>query len=102
MKKIYATLYRVDGSKEPLILTSNTSLKTLQKLVDGYIEVIHIVDELESLKQGKLIGNDLVINEEGLLFDLPYNSWSRTITKNSIWENTPFFGDIILIEGKLL
>jgi hypothetical protein len=101
MKEINATLYKVDGSKEPLTLTSKTRLETLQNLVGGYIEVIHIIDELESIKQGKIIGNDLVINEEGILLELPYNSWSRTVAKNSIWENNPFFGDIILIDGKL-
>lgn len=91
----------MDGSKEPLILTPKTRLKTLQKLVGGYIEVIHIVDLLASLKDDQLTGNDLVINEEGRLLNLPVNPWSRHVALNSIWQFEDFRGDIILIEGRL-
>jgi hypothetical protein len=99
MKEIKATLYKVDGSKEPLILTPETRLETLQKLVGGYIEIIHIIDLVASLK-----GNarkDLVINEEGRLLELPVNPWSKEVAKNSIWQHEEFRGDIILIEGRL-
>jgi len=101
MKEIHATLYKVDGSFEPLVLTPKTRLKTLQKLVGGYIEIIHIINLVDSLKGNELAGKDLVINEEGLILDLPINSWSYHVTKNSVWQNTMFRGDIILIEGRL-
>lgn len=101
MKEIKATLYKVDGSKEPLILTPKTRLKTLQKLVGGYIEIIHIIDLIKILKDENFIGNDLVINEEGRLLELPVNPWSKEIAKNSIWQHEEFRGDIILIEGRL-
>ena len=101
MKEIKATLYKVDGSKEPLILTPKTRLETLQKLVGGYIEVIHIVDLIASLKGDELAGKDLVINEEGRLLDLPINPWSRHVALNSEWQFEDFRGDIILIDGRL-
>lgn len=87
MKEINATLYKVDGSKEPLTLNTKTSLETLQKLVGGLIEVIHIN------------GKDLIINEEGRLLDLPINPWKFGL--NTMWENEYFRGDVILVEGRL-
>lgn len=101
MKEIHATLYKVDGSKEPLILTAKTRLETLQKLVGGYIEVIHIVNLIASLKGDKLAVKDLVINEEGKLLNLPINPWSRHVALNSEWQFEDFRGDIILVEGRL-
>lgn len=101
MKQLNATLYKADGSKESFVLDTKTSLETLQKLVGGYIEVIHIVDAIESLKQGEPVGKDLVINEEGRLLNLPFNPWSYSIGKNSIWQDEIFFGDVILIDGRL-
>lgn len=101
MKETKAILYKIDGSVEPLILYSTTPLKELQKMVGGYIEVIHVVDLLESFKQGKPIGKDLVINEEGKLLNLPFNPWSYFVGKNSIWKDEIFFGNIILIDGRL-
>lgn len=101
MKKIKATLYKMDGSCEPLILTPKTRLKTLQKLVGGYIEVIYIVPLLDQLKGNFENGKDLVINEEGRLLDLPVNPWSQFVGLNSIWEDEDFRGDIILIDGRL-
>jgi hypothetical protein len=87
MKEIKATLYKVDGSKEPLILTPETRLETLQKLVGGYIEIIHIIDLVASLKGNELARKDLVINEEGRLLELPVNPWSKEVAKNSIWQH---------------
>lgn len=87
-----ATLYRMDGTQEKILLNSDattSSLEYLQKLVGGYIEVVH------------LNGNDLVINEEGLLLDLEPNPWSYYVTKGTDWKNQYFFGDMILIEGRL-
>jgi len=101
MKEIHATLYKVDGSKEPLILTPKTRLATLQKLVGGYIEVIHIINLVDSLKGDELAGKDLVINEEGRLLNLPVNPWSKHVALNSVWQFEEFRGDIILIEGRL-
>jgi hypothetical protein len=101
MKEVKATLYKTDGSKELLTITSATRLETLQKLVGGRIEVIMINSILDSMKGIYYRANDLIINEEGKLLDLPANPWSRFLTKNTIWENEIFRGDIVLIEGSL-
>jgi hypothetical protein len=101
MQKINATLYKTDGSKEPLVLSPKTRLKTLQKLVGGLIEVIHIVKLGTHPHSIGLEGNDLIINEEGNLLDLPINPWSQILGFNSIWEDERFRGDIILIDGRL-
>ena len=94
MEKIKATLYKTDGSKEPLVLSPRTRLKTLQKLVGGLIEVIHIIDHKKAEEGDFTSGKDLVINEEGLLLDLPVNPWSRNLGFNSLWEDELFRGDI--------
>jgi hypothetical protein len=101
MKETHATLYKVDGSKEPLILTPDTRLETLQKLVGGYIEVIYLINYEDELKANFKNGKDLVLNEEGRLLDLPVNPWSRLIAQNTMWENELFRGDIILVDGRL-
>lgn len=84
-----ATLYKVDGSKEPLTLTKKTRLETLQKLVGGYIEVININ------------GKDLILNEEGIILELPMNPWSQYLTFKTVWEGQWFCGDLVLIDGVL-
>jgi hypothetical protein len=101
MKEIKATLYRTDGSRELLTLTFATRLETLQKLVGGYIEVITINSILDTLKGIYYRANDLIINDEGKLLDLPVNPWSQFVTRNTILENEIFRGDIVLIEGRL-
>ena len=90
MKKIKATIYNVDGSQEPLELPSKNRLEALQKIVGGYIEIIHIN------------GNDVVLNEEGKLIGLPYNPWSKFITLNSVLRYEPLCGNVVVINGKLL
>ncbi|VVB80755.1 Uncharacterised protein [uncultured archaeon] len=98
--KIEATLYKTDGSFEPLILDKKTSLKTLHALIGGLIEIIHIVPLLK-MDDENFIGNDLILNEVGLLLDLPINPWSSYVGMDSIWEAHEFRGDMILVKGKL-
>jgi hypothetical protein len=101
MKKINARLYKTDGSTEPLVLTPKTRLKTLQKLVGGYIQVIQINHVYDDAKKVYDHAKDLVLNEEGKLLNLPINPWSAFVTIGSKWCFEEFRGDIILIEGKL-
>lgn len=96
-----ATVYKVDGSKERITIEESTSLDTLQKIVGGLIEVIYIVPLIDELKGDFSKGKDLIINEEGLLLDLPVNPWSQLVGLNSRWENEIFRGDIVLVDGKL-
>lgn len=96
-----ATIYRADGTKEDIEIPHKDRLEFLQNIVGGLIEIIHIVDYLKSLRGDFSGGKDLVINEEGRLIDLPPNPWSQLVALNSIWEAETFFGDILLVEGKL-
>ena len=101
MREIKATIYKVDGTKEPLILNDKSNLDTLQKIVGGLIEVIYIVPLLDQLRGNFENGKDLIINEEGKLLDLPVNPWSQLVGLNSIWEAEEFRGDMVLVEGRL-
>lgn len=96
-----ATVYRVDGTKEEIEIDKKKSLETLQRIVDGLIEVVYIVPLLDQLRGNFENGKDLVINEEGLLLDLPVNPWSQEVGLNSIWEAQEFRGDIVLVDGRL-
>ncbi len=102
MKNTYnATIYKVDGSKEQITIGKDTSLETLQKIVGGLIEVIHIVPFLDQIRGDFSKGKDLILNEEGRLLHLPINPWSQLIGLNSIWEDEEFRGDLVLVDGRL-
>lgn len=90
-----AIVFKTDGTSYPIELNEKNSLETLQKLVGGLIEVVHLV------KHGEQKGHDLIINEEGLLLELPINPFSPLITINTIWNRQTFFGDVVLILGQL-
>lgn len=98
---IKATVYRTDGTKEEIQIPKKGSLDMLQKIVGGLIEIIYIVPLLDSLRSDFSKGKDLIINEEGKLLDLEPNPFSQLVGLNSIWEAETFYGDIILVEGRL-
>lgn len=56
------------AGKKPYLTEVDDELKALQKLVDGYIEVVGLYDN-EHLGEKYLV----VCNEEGLIHHLPYN-----------------------------
>lgn len=91
------TIYRTDGTKEEVTIPEKDRLDYLQGIVGGLIEVVNITTFDDEESDGK----DLILNEEGLLLDLPPNPWSQLIGFNSIWEAQTFFGDLILIDGCL-
>lgn len=95
-KTLRGMLYKTDGTREPVILRPKSRLEQLQKLVGGLIEIVYLYKEGEDEK-----GNDLVINEEGLLLELPANPFSFFVAKKTRWERQIFFGDIVLVEGTL-
>lgn len=101
MKPLSAILYKTDGTQEPFVLTKETKLETIQDMIGGYIEVIHILDFEKSLKGNFKDGKDLIINEEGFLLDLPINPWSAKVGLNSIWKDEEFRGNMVLIDGRL-
>lgn len=98
---IKGTWYKTDGTKEVVQIDKKTSLHQLQKMVGGLIEVIFLVKLSDQLKGDFTKGNDLILNEEGRLLDLPINPWSQLAALNTIWEAEEFRGDIVLIDGRL-
>jgi hypothetical protein len=60
-----------------------STLKQMQNLVGGYIEIVHISAE-----------EMLIVNEEGLLFGLPFNSEASELAGITI------LGDAILTTRK--
>lgn len=60
-------------------------LEELQEIVGGYIELVYLPnDEI------------MVVNEEGLLYNLPYNP------KASNYANRPIVGDVLICKRKHL
>lgn len=58
----------IEPDKAPRIETIPNELHTLQRLVDGYIEVCPLVEDML-----------MIINEEGKLRGLPKNFWMEVI-----------------------
>lgn len=58
----------IEPGKDPRMETIHNELHTLQRLVDGYIEVCPLVEDMV-----------MIINEEGKLRDLPKNFWMGAI-----------------------
>ena len=84
MKYIY---YKTDGTKKTIESKRALTLKKMQKLVGGYIEHLELNN-----------GRCLMINEEGVLKDLPINPH---IKQEETWVDRSTYGlrgDVI--EGK--
>lgn len=97
--EIKAMLLKTDNTYENIILKQNGNLEYLQKLVGGYIDIVFIRSIFEEERNSG--GFDIVINDEGLILDLPQNPWSHLITLGSRWQNTIFYGDIVMVDGQL-
>ena len=81
MNTIKVDLYKADGTtQKDLVLRKSNLLKELQNLVGGYIEPVR---HIQGLPKGKLV----LVNEEGLLLDLPPNPWIPGIVGNVIVMN---------------
>lgn len=58
----------IEPGKDPRMETIHNELHTLQRLVDGYIEVCPLVEDMV-----------MIINEDGKLRGLPKNFWMKVI-----------------------
>jgi hypothetical protein len=77
-------LIKANGETEEL--TGDMPLERAQKLVGGYIEVVH-------LGNGYKVGaKALLVNEEGLIHKLPYNMEASEIALKAL------VGDCVLFE----
>jgi len=82
----YATLIKTDGQISLIERYTPFKLETLQKLVNGYIEIV-------PTKDGKL----MVLNEEGKLKNLPIN-----MTATNMVELDVIVGDVVVCDKFLL
>jgi len=67
---------KADGQWEDL---PNTDLATLQQAVNGYVELVTLAEDLE-----------MYVNEEGLMFGLPYNAMASMLAGQKIVGNAVF------------
>ncbi len=67
------------------------SLRELQAVVGGYIEII-------TLRDGRL----MILNEEGNLLGLPPNPVATVIAYNALTEANGIVGDVLICDGSLI
>lgn len=93
MKKLQAFIHKANGTFGKVEISPSGELKKLQSLVGGYIEIIGDNPEY-----------DIVLNEEGRINGSELNPFSKFIAKiaGKRWEDTLFYGDVVIILGKLL
>jgi len=79
-----ATIIKADGSEENLVLEKTTSLKTLQKAVGGYIELLHTKD-----------GRYMLCNEDGKSMNLSPNEKATELWAG---QNEIILGDVVVCD----
>ncbi len=67
---------KTDGTIEEVAINKDKSLKQKQELVGGYIELIYLADN-----------KVMIVNEEGLIHGLPFNTKATNIAKKYIVGN---------------
>ncbi len=84
------TLYKTDGSKEITECDEGNgySLEFLQKMVDGYIELIMMPETSEVM----------VVNEEGIVLSKPYNEMATHLAEKARKFRAPIYGDVLVIK----
>lgn len=81
-----ATIIKVDGTKSEL---TDLSLKSIQGVVGGYIEVVH-------LKEGRL----MVLDEEGKLKGKNINNEATRMTRGLLAEFDVIVGDVVILTAE--
>lgn len=75
------------GNRSPEVLYKEPSLHDLQKYVGGSIELVHYVED---------DNYEMVVDEEGLIHDKPFNLFGFLITERY------FYGDIVILKKGVL
>ena len=84
-----AVVVKPDGEAEVIEFTDETSLKTLQTAVDGYIEAVNLDDEFV-----------MWVNEEGLIRNDLKSNWLGAILYNEIFKiPNPIMGTVVFTGG---
>ena len=83
--KAAGILFLADGGIKEIIFEGlHVTLEEMQKCVGGYVEFVHLEDDLV-----------LVVNEEGLINNLPHNEIATKIL--SLEGKANIVGDVLLI-----
>ena len=83
--KAAGVLFLADGGIKEIIFEGlHVTLEEMQKCVGGYVEFVHLEDDLV-----------LVVNEEGLINNLPHNEIATKIL--SLEGKANIVGDVLLI-----
>lgn len=90
------TIFKTDGTSEQFSIHEDGSLEKLQEMVGGLIQIVPL-----KWKSGKRMMFDLLVNEEGLLFDLPKNSHSDFINHGTNFEGHTYVGNLVMVYGGL-
>jgi len=95
LKTKKAKVYKTDGTIETIEFNSKNQLEVFQKAVGGLIQPVTVI--VQNKKPFSMI-----LNEEGLTtLDLPFNPYSHEITEGSIWEYSPFYGNIVVLDSMM-
>lgn len=81
----YLHIYKADGTSEKREAPTKPTLEEMQKLVGGYIEFVSVLHEGHN--------RTMVVNEEGLIHNLPLNEEAKKLT------GTHIVGDVFVMEG---
>ena len=91
-KNAIGVLFSADNSIKALEFKgSHVTLKEMQKCVGGYIELIYLND-----------GMVLVVNEEGLILNLPYNERATIFATALEGKEHHIVGDVLLIGANFI
>ena len=87
--KATGVLFLADGSiKEIIFKGLQVTLEEMKKCVGGYVEFVHLEDDLV-----------LVVNEEGLILNLPHNKMATRILLSLGGKANYIVGDTLLISN---
>jgi hypothetical protein len=90
--KATGVLFLADGSiKEIIFKGLQVTLEEMKKCVGGYVEFVHLEDDLV-----------LVVNEEGLILNLPHNKMATRILLSLGGKANYIVGDTLLISNRFI
>ena len=73
------------------------TLEQLQKMVGGYIQILDI-----NTVKGKDVKAQMIVNEEGQMFNLPYNESATKIVAESYGPHAQnIVGDAVILYGRV-
>lgn len=86
-----ATIYKTDGTSIEVKPKNGKdfSLKEMQEIVDGYIEILDLND-----------GRIIVLNEEGKCSGLPYNHMATLMYRKAYNTLDFIVGDVLVCDSK--